>query len=343
MQMEAIKCHGRPKEGQALFVRQTNVAQQWAQEAERGKVHLTLKTIPEEYRQHAKVFSEEEAKCFPPDREENMTIKLKDDAPDIINCKIYPLTKDERELLQKWILDEEALGRIYIGSSPYTAPVYFIGKKDSQEKQIIMDYQCLNEWTIHDNNLLPNITTAMERLHGKTLFSKFNICMGYNNIQIVEEDQYKATIKTQFGTYIPHVMYFGLTNAPPFFQRTMHRDFCALLQKYPENVGNYMDDWWIVTAGDKEGRRLHTQIIHEFLDLMEEKSYFLKPKKCQFEKDLMEMLGWLVGGGKIQINPTKVKGISEWPRELKNKEEVRRTLGVLGYQQPFIRGFSSIA
>jgi hypothetical protein len=131
MQMEAIQCHGRPKEGQALFVQQTNVAQQWVQEAEKGKVHLTLETIPEEYRRHAKVFSEEEAKRFPPDREENMTIKLKDDAPDVINCKIYPLTRDKRELLQKWILDEEALGRIYTGSSPYTAPVYFIGKKDS--------------------------------------------------------------------------------------------------------------------------------------------------------------------------------------------------------------------
>jgi hypothetical protein len=77
------------------------VAQQWAQEAEKGKVHLTLETIPEEYRRHTKVFSEEEAKRFPPNREENMTIKLKPDAPDVINCKIYPLTKDERELLQK--------------------------------------------------------------------------------------------------------------------------------------------------------------------------------------------------------------------------------------------------
>jgi hypothetical protein len=75
------------------------VAQQWAQEAEKGKVHLTLETIPEEYRRHTKVFLEEEAKHFLPDREENMTIKLKPDAPDVINCKIYPLTKDERELL----------------------------------------------------------------------------------------------------------------------------------------------------------------------------------------------------------------------------------------------------
>jgi len=92
-------------------------------------------------------------------------------------------------------------------------------------------------------------------------------------------------------------MYFGLTNAPPFFQRTMHRDFRPLLQKYPENLGNYMDDWWIATANDEEGRQLHKQIVHNFPDKMEECSYFLKPKKCQFEKDEMEILGWLVGGG----------------------------------------------
>jgi hypothetical protein len=74
-----------------------------------------------------------------------MTIKLKDGAPNVINCKIYPLMKDERDLLQRWILEEEALRHIYASSSQYTAPVYFIGKKDSQEKRIIMDYRRLNE------------------------------------------------------------------------------------------------------------------------------------------------------------------------------------------------------
>lgn len=57
----------------------------------------------------------------------------------------------------------------------------------------------------------------------------------------------------------------------------------------------------------------------------------------------MEILGWLVGDGKIRIDPTKVKGISEWPRELKSVAEVRSTLGVLGYQRPFIQGFAAIA
>jgi Reverse transcriptase (RNA-dependent DNA polymerase) len=214
MQGDALRQCGSPKEGEALYVRRTNVAQQWAQKEDKTKVHLTLDTIPKEYRRHAKVFSEEEARRFPPERSEDMTITLTSDAPKELNCKVYPLSRDERDLLKRWILEEEDLGRIYAGPSPYTAPVYFIGKKDSNEKQIIMDYRKLNQYTVRDNNPLPNIQSALERLHGKRLFSKFDIRWGYNNIRIKEEDQYKAAFKTSEGTYIPRVMYFGLTNAP---------------------------------------------------------------------------------------------------------------------------------
>ena len=326
-----------------IYAGDTNVAQQWAQKEDKTKIHLTLDTIPKEYRRHAKVFSEEEARRFPPERSEDMTITLTPDAPKELNCKVYPLSRDERDLLKCWILEEEDLGRIYAGPSPYTAPVYFIGKKDSNEKRIIMDYRKLNQYTVRDNNPLPNIQSALERLHGKCLFSKFDIRWGYNNIRIKEEDQHKAAFKTPEGTYIPRVMYFGLTNAPPFFQRTMHRDFRALLQKYPDNLGNYMDDWWVMTPDGEEGTKLHKEIVHAFLDQMEECSYFLKPKKCQFEKDHMEILGWLVGGGTVRIDPAKVKGISEWPRDLKSVHEVRSTLGILGYQRPFIQGFATIA
>ena len=92
-----------------------------------------------------------------------------------------------------------------------------------------MDYREVNKWTIQDNNPLPNIREALENLRNKTLFSKFDICRGYNNIQIAKEDQYKAAFKTKDRTFIPQVMYFGLMNAPPFFQRMMHRDFRELL------------------------------------------------------------------------------------------------------------------
>ena len=220
-----------------------SIAQDWACEATKNQVQITEQMVPEEYQCHAKVFSEKESLRFPPKREEDMTIPLKADAPDVINCKVYLLTREEQSLLEKFLAKELELGRIKEGLSSYMSPVYFINKKDSEEKRIIMNYREVNKWTVRDNNPLPNIREALKNLRNKTLFLKFDIRWGYNNIWIAKKDQYKATFKTKDGTFVPQVMYFGLMNASPFFQRMMHRDFHKLLQRYLENLGNYMDDW----------------------------------------------------------------------------------------------------
>ena len=55
--------------------------------------------IPEEYQRHSKVFSEEESHRFPPSRPWDHTIKLKEGAPEAINCKIIPTTREEDEVL----------------------------------------------------------------------------------------------------------------------------------------------------------------------------------------------------------------------------------------------------
>ena len=122
VQQEAIAQVGKPPKGEAIFMRRS-IAQDWAREANKNKVTLTEDTLPEEYKRHAKVFSEEESKRFPPEREEDMGIKFKHDAPASINCKVYPLTRAERDLLQKFLATELELGRIQEGPSPYTSPV----------------------------------------------------------------------------------------------------------------------------------------------------------------------------------------------------------------------------
>jgi len=86
-----------------------------------------------------------------------LEIPLMPEAPKVIDCKVYPLTKEERDLLYTFLSEEQEKGYIYPGSSLYTAPDFFIGKKDSDKKCIIMDYRKLNEWTICDNGPLSNI------------------------------------------------------------------------------------------------------------------------------------------------------------------------------------------
>src|SRR3984893_2472530 len=326
-QRAAITQCGYPGDGEALYVRSTqSIAQQFTKGGKLGE-------IPKEYQRHWKVFSEEESHRFLPQRSEDMKIQLKPGAPESIDCKVYPLSKEDRTRLQKWLEDKQKLERIALEESQYIAPVYFREKKledgtPSKEKRIIMDYRKINDHTVKDHNPLPNIQEAIERLHGKTLFSKFDIRWGYNNIQIAEEDQHKAAFKTPFGTYVPKVMYFGLSNAPPFFQRTMNRDFMGLLQQYPDDLGNYMDDWWIATTDDEEGRKKHREITHAFLDRMEKCSYFLKPSKCQFKTNSIKILGWIVGRGGVHIDPAKIKGLADWPWDLTNVKQVRQVLGV---------------
>jgi hypothetical protein len=52
-------------------------------------------------------------------------------------------------------------------------------------------------------------------------------------------------------------MYFRLTNTPPHFQRVLQHDFADVLQKYPKEVFNYMDDFVVATKKSPEGLERH--------------------------------------------------------------------------------------
>src|SRR6266436_6808225 len=133
-----------------------------------------VEQIPEEYQRHSKVFNEKEADRFPPKREEDHAINLKEDAPAVLDCKIYPLSHDQEAELTKFLGEHLRKGYIRESKSPYAAPFFFIKKKDGKLRPV-QDYRKLNEQTIHDNYPLPLIKTILEQLQGRSLFTKFDI------------------------------------------------------------------------------------------------------------------------------------------------------------------------
>src|SRR6202012_5284341 len=293
-------------------------------------------SLPEEYQRHWKVFSDEEAQRFPPQREEDFVIALKPDAPEQINCKIYPLTSGEDDALKAYIEENLAKGYIYEGSSPYASSFFFRKKTDGGLRPII-DYRPLNTHTIKDTYPLPLISDILTSLYGKTIFSKVDIRWGYHNIRIKEEDQWKAAFKTPRGLFIPRVMTFGLTNAPAAFARTMSRILWPLMDQCPKELFVYMDDVLIAT---EEDLNRHRKIVHDFLDICEKESYYLKASKCVFEQRKIDYLGIVINGSQIKIDPKKVDGIKDWPRQVRNLKEARSVLGTLSYQRPFIPSFA---
>jgi hypothetical protein len=322
-----------------LVIHKTHIAQEWAIATNKKKRALTEQDVLEEYRWHAKVFLEEAAKCFPPVQPEDHAIKLVPDAPASINCKVYPLTKAELEVTEKFIKENLELGYIEQSNSPWSTPYFFIKKKDGSLCPV-QDYHMVNKYTVRNTYPIPRIEQILEGLHGKELFTALDIHWGYNNIWIKEEDWWKAAFKMPLGLYQPLVMFFRLMNSPVMFQQTMDRIFQPLMNEYPDAIDVYMDDIFVKTGPDLE---LHWEIVHKVLDLLEKESFFLKPSKCKFEQTSIDYLGICIEKGVICIDPTKRDGLADWLQRLHMVKQVRSTLGVLGYQWPFIWDFAKLA
>ncbi len=120
----------------------------------------------------------------------------------------------------------------------------------------------------------------------------------------------------------------------------MNRMFREMKMQYPMELFVYMDDILIATDDDLT---CHRQIVHQVLDKLEKESYFLRPTKCEFEKEKVDYLGVVISRERIHIDPLKVEGLRNWPQKLSTLKQVRSTLGILGYQRPFIPGFAHIA
>ena len=98
VQVNQVKVEEEERMDEEWEVARTNFAQDWAQEANKNKQEQGENpTLPSEYKRHARIFDKNAAKHFPPSRPKDHAIRLKPKAPSEINCKVYPLTKQEME------------------------------------------------------------------------------------------------------------------------------------------------------------------------------------------------------------------------------------------------------
>ena len=96
--------------------------------------------IPAKYHHHLSVFSEEASHRFPEPCIWDHAIELKPGALVSIPGKVYQLTQDKQKALLKFVQEQQAKGYIHPSKSPYTAPFFFIKKKDGKLWPV-QDYQ----------------------------------------------------------------------------------------------------------------------------------------------------------------------------------------------------------
>ena len=68
---------------------------------------------------------------------------------------------------------------------------------------------------------------------------------------------------------------------------------------------------------------------------------YMNPKKCEFNRDSVEYLGYIISENGVQINPKKLCTILDWP-VLTSIKEIQQCLGFCNFNQHSIHKYSKI-
>ncbi|GJY22475.1 reverse transcriptase domain-containing protein [Tanacetum coccineum] len=225
-------------------------------------------------------------------------------------------------------------GFIRPSSSPWGAPILFVKKKDGSFRMCI-DYRELNKLTIKNHYLLPRIDDLVDQLQGSKFFSKIDLRSGYHQLRVHEDDIPKTAFRTRYGHFMFIVMPFGLTNAPAIFMDLMNRVCKPYLDKF---VIVFIDNILIYSKTQEE----HVEHLRLVLELLKREKLYAKFSKCEFWLREVQLLGHVINGNGIHVDPSKIEAVKNWkdPRTL---AMVHLFLGLAGYYCRFIEKFSKIA
>ena len=212
---------------------------------------------------------------------------------------------------------------------------FFYVKKADGTLRPVQDYRLVNKETILDKYGPPRIDGLFDKVKDATIITKLDVRWGYYNIRLREGDEWKAAFRTHLGLFEPTVMFFGLCNAPATFQRFMNDIFRELILE--GSVVIYLDDI-LIFSKDKEE---HHRLVKRVFDVLREHKLYLKPEKCEFDRDHVTYLRHIIGNGQIRMDPKNVKVISDWP-EPKNVKELQQFLGLGNWLRRFVKDYSAI-
>jgi transposase InsO family protein len=287
--------------------------------------------IPDEYREFEDLFRDEKTvKALPQHQEWDHEIKLQEGKVPPFG-PIYQMSERELEELRNYLKKNLAKGFIRESQSPAGFPVLFVPKKDGELRPCI-DYRKLNEITIKNRYPLPNINELQDRLAGAMYFTALDMRGAYNLIRMKEGEEWKTAFRTRYGHYEYLVMPFGLTNAPATCQALVNNVLRAHLDI---TVVAYLDDILVYSKTLEE----HVTHVREVLACLGAANLRLKPEKCEWHKEEVEFLGYIVGRHGVKMSPTKIQVVKDW-KTPKTVKQIQEFLGFVNFNRRFIKDYS---
>src|SRR6202021_1631724 len=168
----------------------------------------------------------------------------------------------------------------------------------------VVDYKALNKQTVKNQTSLPLTDKLQDRFQGTKIFTKVDLQVSFNLIQIAPGEEYKTAFRTKYRLYKYLVMPFRLTNAPAILQAVV----TEVLYQYLDNFCVvYIDNVMIYSKKEKE----YKEHIKKVFDALNKAGLKVKLKKSEFGLKEVQFLGHIITLEGLQIDLEKIRAVLE--------------------------------
>jgi hypothetical protein len=198
---------------------------------------------------------------------------------------------------------------------------------------VCVDYRDINKACPKDNFPTPFVDQIVDDCAGNEIFSLMDGFSGYNQINIMPEDQHKTAFICPWGTFAYRKLPFSLKNVGAMFQRAMSYTFHDI----KHIVQPYLDDLSAYSL-----RRVdHPSHLRAFFVHCRFYRIRLNPHKCVFCVESGRLLGFIVSCHGIRVDPIKVEVILNLPPP-SSLHQLQSLQGKANFLHRFIPNYAEI-
>lgn len=184
----------------------------------------------------------------------------------------------------------------------------------------------LNPNLVRDRHPIPLIDEIFLALrNGKTVL-QIDLEHAYMQIPVEEKSRDYLTIITHKGLYRYTKMTEGIASGPGDFQRKIEQCLAGINGVIP-----YLDNIFCTGKNDEE----HLKTLYEVFKRLENSGFKVNINKCDFFKERLDILGFVIDENGLHKSKTKVKAMIEAPNPT-NRKQLDAFLGLITYYARFL-------
>ena len=216
--------------------------------------------------------------------------------------------------------------------------------------RLVIDYTLINQIIKTSPPNIPSITSVLQSLRNKAIFSSIDLTSAFYSIQLSPECRHLTRFATQTGSYLFKCLPMGLSLSPMAFSEMSHRmihmtpvlnskgepnfikeNVIEMKNDEIEGVHIFYDDVLMTSPmypTHAETLKEHYKVVEKVMERLAYHRAKISLEKSKFGKFSIKFLGWIVSNNLLLPDPARTKKLlaTQFPTNIK---AMRSFLGLI--------------